>query len=248
MRKPSLVRELTSQPLEKPCDAPWDEMVGNHKIRRCARCALDVYDLGKMTALEAELRLLNAASAAPCIRFTLDEQGEVIHALEPRPMRPVSRAVSLAAASALGVVLAPAMADAKRPKLEPTPCVVLYGDQTIVASAADSRPPSAAAPAAAAPAHAAAAPSAAPPQPPPQPPTGGAPVRTEQPIAVGILDLRSKVPRKVTLAAIELDAPTTYRLTPGAFTLDVTDPNGKHRSVKIKITEQQTTTVDLDRR
>src|SRR6266540_2015442 len=106
MHPRSLLRQLTRVPLEKPCDSPWESMDGTDKVRHCRSCDRDVYSLSDMTELEAELRLLNAADAAPCIRYARGSDGEVMHLAPPPPMRrpflPSASARALVVASALG--------------------------------------------------------------------------------------------------------------------------------------------------
>src|SRR5437660_10738635 len=103
MHPRSLVRQLTRSPLEKPCDSPWESMVGSDKVRHCSSCDRDVYSLSDMSELEAELRLLNARDAVPCIRYARDRDGLVAHrAPPPRP----SRRFQVAGTSARALVVA----------------------------------------------------------------------------------------------------------------------------------------------
>ena len=85
MHPRSLLRQLTRVPLAKPCDSSWESMVGSDKVRHCASCDRDVYSLSDMSALEAELRLLNAGDAVPCIRYARDRDGAVAHRAPPLP-------------------------------------------------------------------------------------------------------------------------------------------------------------------
>jgi hypothetical protein len=111
--RPTLLAQLTSVPLERPCEVPWDEMVGDDRVRHCAQCARDVLDLSAMSALEAEIRLLNAGTHQPCIRYAIDRTGAVLHTEPPRAHTPPSR--SIAAAAALGVTLGAAVVGAEEP-------------------------------------------------------------------------------------------------------------------------------------
>src|SRR2546421_11907779 len=79
MHPRSLLRQVTRIPLEKPCESRWESMVGGDKVRRCASCDRDVYSLSDMSELEAELRLLNAGEAVPCIRAARDRYGLVAY-------------------------------------------------------------------------------------------------------------------------------------------------------------------------
>jgi len=235
MHKRSLLRQLTRVRLEKPCDSPWESMAGSDRVRHCASCDRDVYSLSDMTELEAELRLLNAGEAVPCIRYARDRDGRVLHLAEPR--RPVlsspsARALMVASALGSGLVAGDAAAQqkAKTKAAEPVQCVML----TAPASPAANAP----APSAAAPAENAAP--SAPPE--PIPLAGAAPPPREQ-VAYGTLMVRSKEPREIEVQGIKLQAPLgAFRMTPGKFVLKV----GK-RSIKFTIKLDQQTTVDLDK-
>src|SRR5882724_1502523 len=127
MHPRSLLRQLTRTPLEKPCDSPWESMVGSDKVRHCTSCARDVYSLSDMSELEAELRLLNAGDAVPCIRYARDRDGLVAH-LAPPPPPPrfhfaSTSARALVVASAL--VARDAFAQGKDKANEPVQCVML---------------------------------------------------------------------------------------------------------------------------
>jgi hypothetical protein len=259
--------------LQKICDAEWDRMEGTDKVRRCLACQRDVYWISAMTPVEAELRVLNAGDAVPCIRYARDATGSVVYAAEdPHPYQPHRSLRSLVVASALGVALAPDPARGD-PKLDaankggPTQCVVFTQPSASpapsaspVAGASPARAPQTApAPApqapraapspAAAPARPAPpAPAPAPPPPPPIPLAGVPPLPSEQ-APFGTLILKSKVARQVTIANIALEAPLpSYFLTPGAFVMEVRDPTGKRRKVRFTIRRDATTTIDLDKR
>jgi hypothetical protein len=264
----SLLDQLTDGPLLKTCDAEWDRMEGTDKVRRCLACQRDVFWISAMTPAEAELRLLNASDAVPCIRYARDAAGSVVHAhQEPPPYQPHRPLRSLVVASALGVALAPELARAA-PKVgaakgDPNQCVVFTQPS---AAPAPSAPPFAGAAPARAPRPAPAPPAAAPPSarppapapsqpappaapPPPPIPLAGVPPPPREQAPFGTLILKSKVARKVTIANIALEAPLpSYFLTPGPFVMEVRDPSGKRRKVHFTIRRDATTTVDLDRR
>jgi len=240
MHPRSLLRQLTRVPLAEPCDSSWESMAGSDKVRRCAACERDVYSLSDMTELEAELRLLNAGEAVPCLRYARDRDGLVVH--RPPPLPP--RRLSAAGASARALVVASALvardavAQSKDAKTnEPAQCVMLNA-------------PAPAAPAPAAPGSAALAP-AAPTTPPPEPiRLAGAPPPPEHRVVYGTLTVKSKEPRDLELQGIKLKAPLPqFRMTPGDFVVDVHEPGKKKpRKVKFTITADQKTTIDLDKR
>jgi hypothetical protein len=235
-----MLRQLTRAPLEKPCDSPWESMVGGDKVRHCASCDRDVYSLSDMSELEAELRLLNAGEAAPCIRYARDLDGRVVHVAPPPPpprrlFVPGASARALVVASAL--VARDASAQDKDKANEPVQCVMLSG-------LAPTSAPSASAPAKEA------AASAAAPSPPPPVPMAGEVAPPQHRVAYGTLTIRSKVPREIELQGIKLQAPLAeLRMTPGDFVVEVTEPGKKKkRKLKLKITLDEKTTLDLDKR
>jgi hypothetical protein len=237
MHPRSLLRQLTRTALEKPCDSPWETMVGDDKVRHCAACDREVYSISEMTELEAELRLLNAADAVPCIRYARDLEGGVIHRPPPAHRRFASgSARALVVASAL--LTRGAVADEKA---EPVQCVMLSGLEPVA-------PPPAAQAQSGAPAAAKTA-APAPPPAPPQPPIqlAGAAPPPRQPIAFGTLSVKSKVPREFEVQGLKLKAPLEiFRMTPGDFVLKV--EGKKKKTIKFTIKLDQKTTVDLDKK
>jgi hypothetical protein len=240
----TLLHQLTEVPLLSPCDEPWERMRGDDRVRRCEACARDVFDVSAMSALEAELRLLNADDAVPCVRYRRDREGDVLHQLPrsgaPRPSR------SLVAATALGVTLgavAPAAADQVAAGDAPAECIAY-------AAAFAEAPATKPAPAKAAAKPGAEEPGAAPIEEPR--PLAGKPMPPRERPAFGTLSLKSKTAREVVLVGIVLQAPLSrYLLSPGDFSLEVREPQKpkkKPRKVRFKIERDQTTTIDLDKR
>jgi hypothetical protein len=239
MHPRSLLRQLTRIPLERPCDTPWESMVGTEKVRRCPSCDRHVYSLSDMTEIEAELRLLNAGEAVPCVRYARNADGEVLH-------RPTPRRVYLSSPSARALVVASALgtsfaAEGQEKGKEPAQCVMLSG----LAPLASESAPAAAAPAPAPAARSAAAPAPSPP--PPPIPLAGAPPPPGQQIAYGTLAVHSKTPRDLEVQGLKLKAPLdVFRMTPGEFVLKI--EGKKKRSIKFTIKLNEQTTIDLDKK
>jgi hypothetical protein len=229
MHPRSLLKQLTRIPLEDPCHTPWETMVGGDKVRRCPSCERDVYSLSDMTELEAELRLLNAADAVPCIRYARDAGGEVLHLPPPRRVLLASpSARALLVASALGTS---ALAAADEKAKEPVQCVMLNEPEAQSPTAPAGSSALAPAPAA---------------QPPRPIPLAGAAPPPHQRIAYGMLTVRSKVPRDIEVQGIKMKAPLdVFRMTPGDFALKV---QGKKKPIKFTIKLEQQTTIDLDKK
>ena len=60
-----------------PCDEPWEGMKGDDRVRHCARCRKDVYDVSAMTRDEAEA-LLRGADGRLCVQLFRRRDGTVL--------------------------------------------------------------------------------------------------------------------------------------------------------------------------
>lgn len=90
--------------VREPCTAKWDAMVGSDRIRFCASCQKDVYDLSAFTADEAEV-LLRGASGRVCIIVERDVSGRTLTAdrLPPPSRRPLRRLATIATAASVAL-------------------------------------------------------------------------------------------------------------------------------------------------
>ena len=59
-----------------PCKMKWSDMAGNERVRRCAACQLNVYNVGSMTT--AELERFLAAGKSACVRLQRRSDGTVV--------------------------------------------------------------------------------------------------------------------------------------------------------------------------
>jgi len=71
--RPSLLDNVR---VASPCDAPWDEMEGNGRVRFCLRCERNVYNLSAMPREEAEELLRSRGDM--CIRLYRRDDETVI--------------------------------------------------------------------------------------------------------------------------------------------------------------------------
>jgi hypothetical protein len=62
-----------------PCSADWNKMVGNDRVRACASCQQNVYDLSGMTRTEAQ-ELLAERGENVCVRFYRRKNGTILTA------------------------------------------------------------------------------------------------------------------------------------------------------------------------
>jgi hypothetical protein len=61
-----------------PCEADWDEMRGDERVRFCHRCSLNVYNLSAMTRREAERLVTRTEGARLCVRFYRRKDGTML--------------------------------------------------------------------------------------------------------------------------------------------------------------------------
>src|SRR5438045_1506887 len=72
---PEGVVRLASLQVLEPCQERWEEMSGDERSRRCARCEHSVTDLSTLEEKEAE----QALAAGPlCVRFVRGVDGKII--------------------------------------------------------------------------------------------------------------------------------------------------------------------------
>ena len=63
-----------------PCDVAWDDMVGEGRVRNCAACKMNVFNISEMTTLEAEALLGSEAALAGnlCARLYRRKDGTIL--------------------------------------------------------------------------------------------------------------------------------------------------------------------------
>lgn len=85
-----------------PCNADWDRMSGDDRVRHCGSCNQQVFNLSSMTRDEAEALLL--ARAHLCIRYYRRADGTILLAdcAIGAPRRRLRRRIALLAAAAVG--------------------------------------------------------------------------------------------------------------------------------------------------
>src|SRR5262249_7467515 len=102
----ALMRRL---PLANNCEVPWDEMKGNDKVRHCASCASNVYDLSAMREVEARALVMLFASDRLCITYRTNGNDEIVSAEAARRaslLRRLSTAQAQIGASVVALALA----------------------------------------------------------------------------------------------------------------------------------------------
>ena len=111
-----------------PCQAEWDEMRGDERVRFCHLCSLNVYNLSAMTRREAE-RVVTRNEDRLCVRFYRRADGTMLTQNCPVGLRALKRRVSRVASATFaglmgfmtGVGLAPATKHISAPQNIPAP-------------------------------------------------------------------------------------------------------------------------------
>ena len=79
-----------------PCNADWDEMVGNDRTRFCGQCNLNVYNLSSMSKAEAE-QLIGGTEGRLCVRYFKRVDGSILTRDCPVGLRAFRRKMSYVA-------------------------------------------------------------------------------------------------------------------------------------------------------
>jgi hypothetical protein len=77
-----------------PCEADWDEMRGDERVRFCHRCSLNVYNLSAMTRRDAERLVTRTEGARLCVRFYRRADGTMLTRSCPVGLRALKRRAS----------------------------------------------------------------------------------------------------------------------------------------------------------
>jgi hypothetical protein len=79
---------LDSLRIASPCNASWDDMIGDDRVRFCGQCAKNVYNLSAMSRDDAEA-LIQAKEANFCARMFKRADGTVMTSdwAHPQTMR-----------------------------------------------------------------------------------------------------------------------------------------------------------------
>ena len=72
--KPSPLDGLT---IASPCSVSWDSMKGDERVRACAQCRLNVYNLSELSRTEAE-NLIRQKEGRLCVRFFRRADGTIL--------------------------------------------------------------------------------------------------------------------------------------------------------------------------
>src|SRR5688500_2398120 len=87
-----------------PCSSDWNQMTGTERVRFCAECNLNVYNLSSMTISEAEA-LIAGAEGRLCVRYYRRRDGTILTNNCPVGLRAIKRRISRATTATLSAVL-----------------------------------------------------------------------------------------------------------------------------------------------
>jgi hypothetical protein len=87
-----------------PCSVDWERMSGNERIRFCAQCNLNVYNLSGMTRTEAE-RLIASSEGRLCIRFYRRTDGTILTRNCPVGLRGLKQRLTRVASAVASMLL-----------------------------------------------------------------------------------------------------------------------------------------------
>ena len=87
-----------------PCSVDWERMLGNERIRFCAQCNLNVYNLSGMTRMEAE-RLIAQSEGRLCVRFYRRTDGTILTRNCPVGLRGLKQRLTRTASAVASMLL-----------------------------------------------------------------------------------------------------------------------------------------------
>ena len=89
--------------IASPCKADWSAMKGNDRVRFCAQCKLNVYNLSGMDREKAE-ELVRGAEGRLCVRFWKRADGTMITRDCPKGLNVRQRRIAWVMLAVLGLL------------------------------------------------------------------------------------------------------------------------------------------------
>lgn len=111
-------RYLDSIDVPEPCDAPWEEMVGDERKRFCLNCEKDVYNLSAMSRREAR-KLVAGRSGKICVRYARLPDGRLW--TNDRKLYRITRRAPTAAAGVIAATISLSAATYAQGEWDPLP-------------------------------------------------------------------------------------------------------------------------------
>jgi hypothetical protein len=91
--------------IASPCEASWEDMRGNDRVRFCSHCQLNVYNLTDMSRAEAE-KLAREREDRLCVRFFRRHDGTVLTRDCPVGLHTIRRRLIRSVAAVAGLLVA----------------------------------------------------------------------------------------------------------------------------------------------
>lgn len=109
---PQSIRSFDRINIPAPCDADWDSMIGNDKVRFCEHCNLQVTKLSSLTH-QAAINLVARSEGRLCVRLERRASGGLIMKQSAPRLHQIARRASRLAAGAFSATLSLATASAQ---------------------------------------------------------------------------------------------------------------------------------------
>src|SRR5204863_4095976 len=100
---PNAQDPIESLRIATPCQASWQRMAGDERVRHCTLCSLNVYNFAEMTRDEVR-ELLVRTEGRVCARLYRRADGTVLTRDCPAGLRALRRRASRAAAALLALL------------------------------------------------------------------------------------------------------------------------------------------------
>jgi carboxypeptidase family protein len=97
--------KLSNLRIASPCPADWEKMVGDERVRHCAECNLNVYNLSAMTERQVEQLIVSSRGKRLCTRLYRRADGTVLTQDCPWSLRVLRRRASRMAATVLAAMM-----------------------------------------------------------------------------------------------------------------------------------------------
>lgn len=112
---------LSNLHIASPCPADWEKMVGDERVRHCAECNLNVYNLSAMAERQVQELIAGSRGKRLCARLYRRADGTVLTQDCPWSLRVLTRKISRVAVAVLTAVMGVTVAMARN-KPRPATC------------------------------------------------------------------------------------------------------------------------------
>ena len=112
---------LSNLQIASPCPADWNKMVGDERVRHCAECNLNVYNLSAMTERQVQELIAGSRGNRLCARLYRRADGTVLTQDCPWSFRVLTRKISRLATTVLAAIMGVTVAMARN-KPRPATC------------------------------------------------------------------------------------------------------------------------------